>query len=105
MFEDDEIGGVLVGGIRDGLMVRIGVPDAAGVDDGVAGFGAGGTSLDRGSRRRSPQARACRRGSAGVVLGHCTAAGAADNVSMFGAPKAIRPATIEPVCATLSAWS
>ena len=41
-----------------------------------------------------------------VVLsfGHCTCARARQTgVSMFGAPKAISPATIEPVCATRSA--
>jgi hypothetical protein len=36
---------------------------------------------------------------------HCTAAGGPDSVSMFGAPKPSIPATIDPVCATRSAWS
>jgi hypothetical protein len=35
--------------------------------------------------------------------GHWTCAGAGDSRSIYGAPNAIAPATIEPVCATRSA--
>ena len=40
VFEDDQVSGVLIGGVGDQLPGGVGIPDAAGVDEGVAALGA-----------------------------------------------------------------